>query len=111
MTLPTVGRIVHYKLSRVAVEQIIRRRTTSSSIADRIKDAKWPLGVQAHIGNAVTVGEIYPLVIVRVWPDEFGPGVHGINGQVLLDGCDQFWVTSVREGNDVGEWSWPPRGG
>lgn len=109
MSAPTVGRIVHYKLSANAVEQISRRRTSGEQIRAAIEGGDWPVGAQAHIGNSVAVGDVLPLVVVRVWPDKFGPGVPGVNGQVLLDGCDQFWVTSAKEGEGPGEWSWPPR--
>lgn len=106
---PSIGRIVHYRLSAQDAEAIARRRTSGVSIAGRIKEEKWPLGAQAHIGNPVAEGQTLPLVICRVWPDEYGPGVHGVNGQVLLDGNDQLWVTSAREGEGPGTWSWPPR--
>lgn len=104
---PTTGRIVLYRLDQKNVDEITRRRTTGGAIADRIKDQRWPVGAQAHIGNPVAVGDIVPLVVVRVWPDEYGPGVPGINGQALLDGCDVLWVTSVGEGDGDGQWSWP----
>lgn len=106
---PTTGRIVHYKLTAEQAEQVNRRRTTSSSIAARAEDRAWPLGAQAHIGNHASPGDVLPLVIVRVWPDEFGAGKPGVNGQVLLDGNDTLWVTSAAEGNEAGQWSWPPR--
>jgi hypothetical protein len=106
---PTVGRIVHYTLTTDNAEQINRRRTTGKAIADRIPDGKWPAGAQAHIGNGAHAGDVLPLLICRVWPDEYGPGVPGVNGQVFLDGNDQLWVTSAKEGTDPGTWAWPPR--
>ena len=106
---PTTGRIVHYKLSDNDVEQIGRRRTSSKAIAERIHEEKWPTGAQAHIGNTPSAGDVVPLIIVRVWPDEGGPGVYGVNGQALLDGNDVLWVTSVHEGAEKGQWIWPPR--
>jgi hypothetical protein len=106
---PTIGRVLHYKLSENDAEQINRRRTTSSAIAERIETGTWPLGAQAHIGNAAHAGDVLPLHVVRVWPDECGPGKTGVNGQVLLDGNDALWVTSVCEGDGEGQWMWPPR--
>jgi len=103
----TVGRTVLYKLTAKDCEQIMRRRTNSQSIAERIKADKWPLGAQAHIGNPHSEGQVLPLVVCRVWDNEFGEGVDGINGQVFLDGNDALWVTSAREGSDPGQWSWP----
>jgi len=86
------------------------------AIAIRIEEQKWPTGAQAHIGNAAHVGDVFPMIIVRLWPDEYGPGRMGINGQVMLDGNDVLWVTSVKEQTEwsepnpvPGTWHWPPR--
>ena len=105
---PTAGRVVLYRLSKNDADQINRRRTNGSSIADRIKLEKWPVGAQAHIGNWAGEGDEFPCIIARVWPKEFGDEP-GINGQAFLDGNDTLWVTSVREGNDPGQWHWPAR--
>ena len=106
---PTTGRIVLYTLSANDAVQINRRRTSGESIAARIKEEKWPLGAQAHIGNTASEGDVVPLLVVQVWPDECGPGSHGVNGQAFLDGNDQLWVTSVCEGTGPGTWGWPRR--
>lgn len=108
---PSIGRIVHFKLTAEQATQINRRRTNGSSIAARMKaePPAWPAGAQAHIGNSASEGDIVPLTIVRVWPNEFGEGVPGVNGQAALDGNDVLWVTSAREGTEPGQWSWPPR--
>lgn len=106
---PTTGRIVHYMLSENDAEQVNRRRTSSASIAGQIPLGKWPIGAQAHIGNRPSAGDVVPLLIVRVWPDEYGVDVPGVNGQAFLDGNDVLWVTSVREGAEPGQWMWPPK--
>ena len=98
---PTVGRIVHYRLSKRDAEQINRRRTDGASIAKRITAEKWPVGAQAHIGNTVREGDSLPLLIVAI------NSVTSINGQVFLDGNDTFWAISVSEGPEAGQWSWP----
>jgi hypothetical protein len=98
------GRIVHYRLSADDVAQITRRRTDGAAIAARIKEDKWPLGAQAHIGNSVTAGDYYPAMVVRTWP-----GSISHNLQVFLDGCDVYWTTSRTEGDQEGQWCWPPR--
>jgi hypothetical protein len=108
----TIGRIVLYRLTEQDAAQINRRRTSGQSIAERISKntdngSHWPLGAQAHIGNTAYVGEVCPLIIVRVWPNEYGEGSDGVNGQVWLDGNDQLWVTSAREGTTPGTWAWP----
>ena len=119
---PTVARIVHYKLTAQDAEQINRRRTSGGSIADRLKTEKWPRGAQAHIGNGVSVGQVVPLIVTAVWPEEYASNVRlahhpegtkyespfGVNGQVLLDGNDSFWVTSAPQHPALdGCWSWP----
>jgi hypothetical protein len=123
MTEITIGRTVLYTLTPSDAEQINRRRTTGTAIAERIKNNSvplqampldnpiktWPLGAQAHIGNSAYAEESYPMVVVRVWPDKFGPGIPGVTGQVLLDGNDTFWVTSAKEGMEPGTWHWPVR--
>ena len=103
---PTIGRVVHYRLSAEDVEQIMRRRTTGDSIRVRLHDAgepRWPAGAQAHIGNPVSAGQTFPMMIVAVGA---GPSV---NGQVFLDGTDVLWVMDVTEGDDLGKWRWPER--
>lgn len=105
---PSVGMIVHFRMTADQAQQVMRRRTDGKSIAERIKTHMWPLGAQAHIGNPVSEGAILPMVITAVWPDEFGQGKPGVNGQVLMDGNDCLWVTSVSEGEEKGYWSWPP---
>lgn len=107
---PTIGRIVIFKLTEDHAKQINRRRTNSEAIARRIAkndpsemSSSWPIGAQAHIGNAVSVGDEFPLLIVRVW------SATTINGQAFLDGNDSFWVTSAQEGSENGQWHWPER--
>ena len=104
----TVGRIVLYKLHEQDAEQINRRRTNSESIRVRIEanttnTTHWPIGAQAHIGNAVNAGEQFPMLVTKVW----SPGY--VNGQVFLDGNDCFWATSVQEGSEGHSWQWPAR--
>src|SRR5258708_6013187 len=105
---PTIGRIVLYELTEQDAEQINRRRTTGEAIAQRISkntpdSSAWPLGAQAHIGNAVQAGEIFPMVVTRVW------SATTVNGQVLLDGNDCLWTTSATEGTGGHNWRWPDR--
>lgn len=116
--IPTIGPIVHYKLSADDAAQINRRRTTGSSIAARMKEHRvavpggshdvavygWHAGAQAHIGNEVSEGDVFPMLIVRVW----GPSAESaVNGQVFLDGNDAFWATSRTVGEQVGQFTWP----
>lgn len=98
---PTIGRIVIYCLSEEDAAKINRRRTSSESIALRIKEEKWPFGAQAHIGNYVRAGQEFPMMVVAVWSPTT------INGQVFLDGNDTYWALSRLEGEREGTWHWP----
>lgn len=100
----TVGRIVHYRLSADDAARINRRRTDGASIAERMKGTRpaWPEGAQAHIGNPVQAGDIFPMLITK-------SSASWCNGQVFLDGNDVLWVTSVAKGDTDGTWFWPPR--
>lgn len=99
--IPTIGRIVIYRLSGSDANEINRRRTTRTSIADRIKAAIWPEGVQAHIGNPAMAGQEFPMIIVAI-----DPMSTGIRGQVFLDGNDVLWIRAER-GFNAGDWRWP----
>jgi len=97
------GRIVYYVVSEQAAAEIMRRRTTGGSIAERLKVLAWPAGAQAHLGNEVKVGDIYPAMVLRVW------GSSGCsNIKVMLDGSDEYWATSVSFEDDKrpGSWHW-----
>lgn len=103
---PTIGRTVHYRLTAEDAAQIDRRRTTQGDIAERIKAGAWPLGAQAHLGNPVAEGDLFPAVIVRVWSDTC------VNLRVMLDGTDELWATSRNpvsmDDSDIpGRWFFP----
>lgn len=102
---PTIGRIVHYRISDDDEAAINRRRTHFHRMRDEMQGEK--PGVQVHIGNRVTAGDIVPLVVTRIFanPKEGGPAL--VNGQVLLDGSDSLWVTSAGQGSQPGMWDWP----
>lgn len=115
--IPSSGRIVHYKLSAQDAEQIMRRRTTGASIAERMRVQVspiecatpilgWPTGAQAHIGNDVEEGNVFPMLITRTWGNTPSAAV---NGQVFLDGNDVFWATSRTVGDQPGQFAWPVR--
>ena len=123
--IPTIGRIVHYRLSADDAAQINRRRTTGKSIQERLlwgvagrhSEAvpaqsvdggvrAWPAGAQAHIGNEAHEGDVHPMLIVKTWGDT---ATSSVNGQVLLDGNDVLWATSVSVGEGPRSWSWPVR--
>lgn len=97
---PSIGRIIHYKLTAADAEAINRRRHQGPVDVDT-----WPQGAQAHVGNPVSEGYVVPAIVVSQLTGD--PSV--VNAQALLDGNDSFWVTSVHEGSEPGQWSWPPR--
>lgn len=105
---PTIGRIVHYRLSADNALRVTHDRVLK--------------GVGR--GNNVNEGDVLPLIVTVTWPDEYAGGAHlaihpegtayesafGVNGQVLLDGNDSLWVTSAPQHATLpGCWFWPPR--
>jgi len=102
--IPAIGRIVHYRLTEQDADQINKRRADARAhMSEHRTNSN---GVAVHVGNDVRAGEIYPLMITRVWD---ATGFGQINGQVFLDGTDTLWVTSKAEGDGAGDWFAPPR--
>lgn len=110
--VPTTGRTVQYRLTEGDVKRIRNSRNAANGGS----------------GNDPHPGDIVPLIVVRVWPDEFSPqrpicvdytgrpdkdawivpdSTFGINGQAILDGNDSIWVTSAPQAKANGCWSWP----
>ncbi|WKU03743.1 hypothetical protein [Micromonospora sp. HUAS LYJ1] len=99
---PTIGRIVHYRLSDADVAAINAGRDT--------------IAVQKH-RNPVSAGQVYPATITAVFDEASGTA----NLVVQLDGTQQHWVTSRKRGEPAdghepsggtippGTWCWPPR--
>jgi hypothetical protein len=102
--VPTIGRIVHYRLSEQDADAINRRR--ADAYRNRAEIAESAVGYVAHSGNSAAAGDVYPMVVVRAWGGEADSHV---NGQVLLDGNDTLWVTSVTAGDGPRSFFWPPR--
>lgn len=88
--IPSIGRIVHYRLTESDVASISYQHDGT------VKSC-----------NVPRAGDVYPLVITRVWDEPTEES--GINGQVMLDGNFTLWVTSRSQGDDLGNWSAPPR--
>lgn len=89
--IPSPGRIVQYTLTEQDAQYINSRRQD----AFNNKTADLRAGVALHVGNIVSAGDNFPLVITRAWGNQEDSPV---NGQVLLDGSDTLWVTSVYQG-------------
>lgn len=105
MEVLTAGRIVNYVLSADNAKQVNRRRD-GYSLNKQNGISEVPEGAHIHVGNHASEGNQLPMIVVRVWENEFGEGVPGVNGQVFLDGNDQLWVTSVKFGEGPGTCHW-----
>lgn len=104
--IPTVGRIVHYRLDANDVAAVKNQRAHSSI---ETGSGRYP---QKH-GNPLAAGDVYPMLITRVWGDTESSCVQG---QVFLDGNDTIWKTSVQQQGHTydpslteGVWFAPPR--
>lgn len=97
----SVGRVVSYRLSEGDVGVIRRKRRAAADY--RRSHPTVSSAVQLHGGNSPVVGDVCAAVVVRVWSQA------AINLQVLLDGEDTLWVTSVGQGDGPRQWSWPER--
>jgi hypothetical protein len=104
MTTPTIGRIVHYKLSETDAAQINKRRHDFNKHWS--SEEFEPVGFQAHMGNRAEAGQVYPAMIVRTWGNTPEASVQL---QVFLDGNDTFWATSVAQGEGERQYVWPQR--
>jgi hypothetical protein len=96
---PRRGITVDYTLSTEDAAAINAKRDTARAYhREQPREAD---GKQVHNGNWVTAGDVYPMVITRPWGDKPDSAV---NGQVLLDGTDAHWVTSVQQGDGERHW-------
>lgn len=93
-TPPTVGRTVHYILSAQDVAYI--DRTCPAQVQGES-------GYYEAVRNPVAEGQVYPAQVVATWG---GPSANLV---VQLDGTAQYWATSRGEGDQPGQWFWPPR--
>ncbi len=84
--VPTVGRIVLYRLSQVDITSIMNARRNS-----------------VLRGNAMEAGDIFPAMVVAVWGET---PTSAVNLKVMLDGDDSFWATSRVVGDTPGTYHW-----
>jgi len=109
----TIGRIVHFVVTHSTADAINKRR--DHAYAHMNEHRERADGSIIHVGHRVYEGDEFPMVVTRVWNErERPPGVGApaeintyINGQLLLDGNDTYWLTSVYEGEGPGYWHWP----
>ncbi len=92
LPVPTVGRIVLYRVTQNDIEGIMERRKASGGLFN---------------GNPMDEGDAFPFLITEAWTGE-SPN-KAVNGQLFLDGNDTYWLTSRMVGEGPGTWSWPKR--
>lgn len=88
---PSIGRIVHYRLSeqdKQRITEMVNRPTASG---------------RSPVMNPSSVGDTVAGIVVATWAESTA------NLHLLLDGEATLWVTSAKEGDQPGSWSWPPR--
>ncbi len=98
MITPSIGRIVHYTLTAQDAAEVNRRRS------DAKVEGAGNTGKVVHVGNEARAGDIFPMLVTRVWGDTPDSSVQG---QVFLDGNDTLWVTSVQQGDGERHWRQP----
>lgn len=88
--VPTLGRIVYFTLAPYQADQINKRRDDAARC---IHKHAWNAdGSQVHVGNRVVAEQIVPAMVVAV----HGPTPESaVNLKVMLDGADDYWVTST----------------
>lgn len=91
---PSIGHIVHYRLTEADADAINHRRHPLTVS---------PREPNCHIGNSVREGDAFPAVIVRI----FDTSSDNVNLQVWLDGGDSHWATSRPQGDGPGAWKSP----
>jgi hypothetical protein len=100
--VPSVGDTVLYMLSTTDADQINKRRKDGAAhSAEHLERSD---GSQVHVGNHVKAGNVYPLIIAKTWGDT---PTSAVNGQVILDGNDTLWATSVSFGDGERHFQWP----
>lgn len=92
---PTVGRIVHYRMSAEDIETV------------RVQLQNNPLTLLNQF-NAPRTGQPYAAVVTSVTDHPAHPDV---NLNVFLDGPFGYFAASRVEGDGDGTWCWPPREG
>ena len=62
---PSIGRIVHYRLTQKNCDEINRRRDHARINMDIHREAQ--LGTQVHVGSQVVLGDVCAATIVEAW--------------------------------------------
>lgn len=91
--IPRVADVVRYTVPEWLAAAVVRLRTESKESGT----------LHAKGGNAVTAGDVLPLVITKLWGSS--PEA-AFNGTLLLDGNHTMWVTSTSIGTGEGKCAW-----
>lgn len=98
---PSVGRMVHYRLSQQEADEInTLRKQAWTDVRSKTSNRNTK---PARQGNDVVEGTVCAAIVTAVWSDNC------VNLQVILDGNDSLWATSRSAGDQPGCWSWPER--
>lgn len=103
VAVPTIGRIVHYRLTADDAATINEQRYRAKQYFGAGEDMNMSVGQQLHVGRHMVQGETCAMIVTAAL------GNARVNGQVILDGNDHLWCVSVSYGTANGCWSWPPR--
>jgi len=96
--MASFGDVVLYRLSEDDAHLINRRREDFETYLHSGGSATGHVG---HVGNGARENDLFPAIVVRVWPDS-------VNLQVFLDGNDLYWATSASFGDQPGQWTNKP---
>lgn len=86
--IPSVGRIVHYRLAEHDLSLINGPQQPGLS------------------RNSHSVGQVIPFLICNTWSDSPTEDA-AVNGQGFVDGNFSIWLTSRHQGTEPGQWSDP----
>lgn len=92
-----VGQLVYYTAGEQQAAEMKRRRRDAYEKRDWHRENR--TGAVVHVGNEIKAGQKYPMIVTAVWSPTL------INGQVILDGNDHLWVTSIERGEGPHQWS------
>lgn len=101
MTHAFIGRMVLYRITAEEAKATNIRREDARQNGEKTR--KEGPGFQAHVGNHVSEGRVFPMLIIA-WKVPVEDEHHVVNGQVFLDGNDSLWVTNIAEGDQSGQW-------
>lgn len=100
-----VGDMVLYRFSEKDAKLLKERRQASTVLRARsFANVGAALSLEpSEYGNRPDAENPWPAVVVAVWSEEYKPGRTPVNLKVFCDGEGDFWVTSVCEGEEDGQ--------